>query len=152
VSQGVAYILATTSWFHLSNYNTTSITISFPTPSTANVNAADRTGYEQRNAEQAAAKERATELLMSLLSEDNQRRFRSFLRIRIRGSGGNEYEIARGWQGNVRRSDGARLCAHPNMYCNQTRRGLPAEDAMIAQILMLQTDEAAFLRVANVSL
>lgn len=58
---------------------------------------------------------------------------------------GKQYRIRQGTHGNVRLLEAGKetvsFCAQPN--------GVPAEDAMLAQKLMLETDEAAFLRVAN---
>jgi hypothetical protein len=62
---------------------------------------------------------------------------------------GRVYRIRRGVAGNVDRlaevGDAAEVtyCAHPP--------GLPAEDVNLAQLLLLATDEDAFLRVANAS-
>ncbi len=104
---------------------------------------------EQRERYRAASR-RATETLRSLLTEENQRRLDAGFDLLIVGSAGGQYRVRHGYQGNIRRSDGRTFCAHPSMV---TPEGdlLPTEDAMIAQILALVTDEPAFLRVANAS-
>lgn len=59
--------------------------------------------------------------------------------------GGKHYRIRQGTHGNVRLVVGDRevtsFCIQPN--------DVPAEDAMLAQKLLLETDEASFLRIAN---
>jgi len=90
------------------------------------------------------AEARARALLMTSLSpaqRESLEKFR-FFDIEI---GGKTYRIHQGTHGNVRQVENGReivtFCAQPE--------GVPAEDAMLAQKLMLETDEAAFLRVAN---
>jgi len=66
----------------------------------------------------------------------------------VRGSRGGVYRICRGQVRNVLALvDGRplnRLCAHPQ------RERVPDADAMLAQALMLQTDEGGFTAIANV--
>lgn len=107
-----------------------------------------RREYLERRAKEDEARrqaqQRARALLMTNLTpaqrdslEKNQ-----FFDIDI---GGKLYRIRQGTHGNVRLVENGRettlFCAQPN--------GVPTEDAMLAQKLMLETDEAAFLRVAN---
>jgi hypothetical protein len=79
-------------------------------------------------------------LFFSLLSRENQQRYVRTGTVLIRGSSGNMYLIRCGSSGNVMRvSDQARFCCFP--------RGLQshAEQAMIGQMLVLETDETKFL-------
>lgn len=102
--------------------------------------------------EQAEAKERAHELLLSALSREQQEEYlkSNFFRVRIVDKTGTirTYRVDHGTHGNVRLIDEAgkilrRYCIQPN--------GVPTEDAMLAQKLLLETDEEAFLRIANAS-
>lgn len=118
-----------------------------------------RTEAERVAKEAAVAKAQMT--LLSLLTPEQRNEYRARQRFHIRGSRGTLYRIQHGSSGNVRavltEADEGRglhaYCAHPEM----TVRGddgkvlgyLPHEDAMIAQMLALESDEAAFLAVAN---
>lgn len=59
---------------------------------------------------------------------------------------GRCYRIHQGTHGNVRLLDDAGR--EVTLYCAQPN-GVPTEDAMLAQKLLIESDEAAFLRVAN---
>lgn len=59
--------------------------------------------------------------------------------------GGRHYRIRQGTHGNVRLIQDER---EVTSYCIQPD-GVPAEDAMLAQKLLLETDEPSFLRIAN---
>jgi hypothetical protein len=91
------------------------------------------------------ALDRARELLLSHLTEEQRATFienRWF--VVIGGRSRMRYRIETGHLvANVRRlDDGARLCAH----CDHS---LPMDDHLIAQKLMLEYDEDAFLAIAN---
>jgi hypothetical protein len=90
------------------------------------------------------ARKRARTLLMQSLTRDQQRSLeeRQYFDLKI---GGKHYRIRQGTHGNVRLVQGDQEMVS---YCAQPD-DVPAEDAMLAQKLMLETDEAAFLRVAN---
>jgi hypothetical protein len=112
---------------------------------------------ERRLYEEAAKK--ATETLMRMLNADQRRTAREGKFFYIRGSEGNRYRLAlNAYSGNVAWVDDngtARgiFCAHPNMYGLSTdgKSGpLPKNDAVIAQKLMLETDEKAFMKIANI--
>jgi hypothetical protein len=69
----------------------------------------------------------------------------------VMGSAGGLYRIRRGTSGNVDWIDhdgsvGARLCAHPTMADGW----MPDQGVAVAQLLALTTDEAGFVRMANV--
>lgn len=102
----------------------------------------------EANAKHKAAELRAEELLVSILTPqqrvDLKMKNRFFLHI-----GEKRYRVDRGQHGNVKLVDAQDKVVES--YCIQPRGGLPDADAMAAQVLMLETDEASFLRVANVS-
>jgi len=103
---------------------------------------------EERQREWELAQERAEHLLAETLSDPQRRDLREHDYFDVRGSRGGVYRICRGQVRNVLALvDGQplnRLCAHPQ------RERVPDADAMLAQALMLQTDEAGFASVANV--
>jgi hypothetical protein len=105
----------------------------------------------ERRASRTEAIAKADRTLMSLLTSAEQERLRDEGEFHVVGSDGNLYAVRRGYQQNVyqleRGEPVLRLCAHPNMYDEVGR--LPDADAMIAQLLALQTDAPAFHRVAN---
>jgi len=97
---------------------------------------------------QQAARRRAVELLESWLTPGQLADFREHRRFEVVSDTGTRWRInCSGQAGNVERLDEAgewesTWCAHPP-------GGLPDADAWLAQRLILQTDEAAFLAVAN---
>lgn len=104
---------------------------------------------EQRAAEKARvdAMDRARLLLVSNLSPLQQQQFYKESSFVVEGKNGFRYRIRQGRMGNVDvvNREGIvvdRLCAHPREF-------VPDFDTMLAQKLMLETDEDAFWRVAN---
>ena len=106
------------------------------------------------------SKERARHLLSSMLSPEQREEFQEddcfHLRV-IDGKSGEErvYRIDQGFQGNVKLlgPDGRPVksyCIHAKTTDDEGRR-LPNEDHMLAQKLLLQTDEESFLKIANMS-
>jgi hypothetical protein len=103
---------------------------------------------EQQKKEQAErdrAKRRARRLLTSNLTKEQHESLEKFGFFEVVVEG-KTYRIRQGTHGNVRLlgADGKEsksFCIQPN--------GVPDEDAMLAQKLMLETDEASFLRIAN---
>lgn len=99
---------------------------------------------EEQRAKIFEAQKRARALLMTSLSPAQRESLEKFRFFDIEISG-KTYRIHQGTHGNVRQVENGReiitFCAQPE--------GVPTEDAMLAQKLMLETDEAAFLRVAN---
>jgi hypothetical protein len=101
-----------------------------------------RTPAEPRS---PTAFDRARELLLSHLTEEQRATFiENKWFVVVGGRSRMRYRIETGHLvANVRRlDDGARLCAH----CDHT---LPMDDHLIAQKLMLEYDEDAFLAIAN---
>lgn len=93
-----------------------------------------------------SAEARARELLERCLSLEEKARLRQHGHIVVCGAK-NRYRIRQGRVGNVDvvGKNGiitGRLCAHPSAPT-------PDFDTMLAQKLMIETDEAAFLRIAN---
>jgi hypothetical protein len=92
----------------------------------------------------------ARELLLSMLDDEQRDEYEGDGRFHVHTADGERcYRITKGQSGNVLLiKDGRakrRYCIHPP--------GLryPDEDAMVAQMMMLETDEAEFLRIANAS-
>jgi len=85
---------------------------------------------------------------MEFLTIPQQKEYKEKEYVHIESESGKLYRIHKGRSHNVTLiEDGKRiktLCAHP-------RPAVPNEDTMLAQILMLQTDEQAFLKMANAS-
>lgn len=107
--------------------------------------------YEKRNAErharELAARARAERLLLANLTAEQRETLLGRGFFEVKAKSGQRYKIGRSTHGNIVRLDDrgvavARLCAQPS--------GVPVDDAILAQKLALETDEAAFLRVANV--
>lgn len=101
----------------------------------------------QRKAAEAAAEERAKQLLTAHLTEDQVRSLNEQSAIVVRAESGRQYRLRKGWAGNVDglADDGkveCRYCIHPNAH-------VPEYDNLLAQKLMLETNEAEFLRIAN---
>ncbi len=89
---------------------------------------------------------RAESLLLSALTPDQTKDFRKTSEFTVISKDGKRtYRITYGIAGNVilieKGKPVARYCIHPT--------GIPTEDVMLAQKLMLETDEESFLRIAN---
>lgn len=110
-----------------------------------------RESARQREVARTAARDRADELLCSMLSAEQRESYRLTGEFIVIGSAGGVYRVSRGSSGNITwlapdGSVGGRLCAHPDM-----REGwIPDQDVALAQLLALSTDEAAFVAKANV--
>lgn len=91
--------------------------------------------------QRAEAATRAMELLRSCLSVEQQAQLDENGCFRVTAPSGRVYTITQGYAGNVY-SQGWSYCIH-------MRSDLPEADHMLAQKLMIETDEAAFLRIAN---
>ena len=97
-----------------------------------------------------AANKRAEELLTFMLDEDQKKRYaadRCFEVVAGNTGERRRYLVKYGWAGNVEQIDEngrqvARFCIHP-------RNIVPVPDNMLAQKLMLESNEEEFLRIAN---
>lgn len=103
---------------------------------------------EQRAALRKAAQERAKLLLVANLKEDQRRDLDTKRHFIVHSkSGERRYRIRQGRTGNVDLLNAAgavvaKFCIHPAVLC-------PDEDTMLAQKLMIETDEDGFLLTAN---
>lgn len=94
---------------------------------------------------QAVAESRAEQLLFTMLSEAQAKQYieHGYFETKVNDK---TYRIRKGRAGNVELIENGspkfRYCAHPNDMT-------PAPDAMIAQLLMLKTNEQRFLSIAN---
>lgn len=100
-----------------------------------------RAAQLRRREEQEAAKARAEELLMGCLDEEQRHQLLTRGRFNVRSASGRLYVIERGYAGNVF-SGQTRFCIHMD-------HRLPEADHMLAQKLLIETDEDSFLRIAN---
>lgn len=95
--------------------------------------------------ERKASEKRACELLMSVLSPQQQAQYQEKHYFELR-CGKRTYRIHKGWARNITVLEGNRevdhLCIHPTIR-------VPQEDNLVAQKLALETDERAFLSTAN---
>lgn len=112
---------------------------------------AARIEQQQRNEAAAAARRiaiaKADQLLESVLDEVQRQHFKATDSFLVVGRSGKLYRIRRGRSGNVDEVEPngrvvQRYCAHPVEF-------VPDGDTMVAQKLMLECDEDAFLRMAN---
>lgn len=105
-------------------------------------------------AARAEAEDRAMELLMALLTEEETRHFIEHDEIQVRSEHGNLYVIEkRGVHGNIRQVDEhgcllGRICVAPRMRDEQ-QRTLPYADGWIGQYLMLKHDEDLIIGRGN---
>lgn len=125
-----------------------------PTPETAEQRADREARYaaaqrqaEEERARRIAAEKRAEELLVQNIALEERKRYREHGHIFVKGRSGCRYRIRKGRTGNVDviDRDGRithRLCAHPG-------ENVPDCDTMLAQKLMLEVDDEAFIRLAN---
>lgn len=119
--------------------------------------ALDRYERQQEEARQRrqAAKERARELLKSLLTQEQWESYDTVMGFDVVGSDGVTYRIQHGMIGNVYAlyPDGTRraaYCAHPYEWDAENDCRLPTEDILAGQVLALRTDAPGFVATANV--
>lgn len=102
----------------------------------------------QLRVQRDAANAKAEELLKLVLTPQQREELARHNRFHVR-VGPRRYRVDRGQHGNVKLLGERDEVVES--YCIQPKGGLPDADAMAAQVLLLETDEATFLRVANVS-
>lgn len=102
----------------------------------------------ERTREATAARARAEELLIEMLSDEQRATYEQQQWFAVRGSeSGRVYRIGRGTVNNVSRLSADEqnidrvLCAHPPE--------IPDADCHLAQMLLLVTNESEFVRIAN---
>lgn len=99
------------------------------------------------------AKARARRLLVSMLNPDQRKELEEknhfHLTVHSRDGAMKVYRIEHGYAGNVK------LLGHDGQpvkrYCIHADSRLPYEDQMLAQKLLLEANEAEFLRIANMT-
>ena len=104
--------------------------------------------YRRQERERAAAKLRASKLLMSTLTAEQLTEYKRANEFKLY-TNGRCYLVRQGRAGNVFLLDeqGNRV----RKYCAHPIDSVPDEDTMLAQKLLLETDEQAFLQMANAS-
>lgn len=99
------------------------------------------------------AQRRARALLVQHLTTEQRRTYEAYAYFDV-DVGGKTYRIRQGTHGNVRlleKPTGPRMAVpavEKISFCAQPS-GVPDEDAMLAQKLMLETEERKFLEIAN---
>lgn len=112
--------------------------------------AESRLRWEQEARVRQKAKERAALLLQENLSEKQRLELaaKGYFTLVVASNGEKRYyQVHQGRNGNVHQVDAhgnkiGQYCAHPRISC-------PDEDTMLAQKLMLESQEQEFLRIAN---
>jgi hypothetical protein len=118
--------------------------------------AADRAERERREAaarELQEAHRKAEELLATHLAPEQreqyrrEKKFEVILKARFGLGSSRRYRVEHGWSGNVYLldKDGRAI----ERFCIHHRESVPVPDLMLAQKLMLETDEEQFLKTAN---
>ena len=102
--------------------------------------AEEREARQRRRAEAAA---RAMVLLRSCLTEAQKAQLDENACFQVTAPSGRVYTIMQGYAGNVH--------SRGWTYCIHMRSDIPEGDQMLAQKLMIETDEEGFLRIANAS-
>lgn len=110
-----------------------------------NAEATERYAESERKRKEAEA--RADKLLVENLTLQQRLDFEKTKSFMVKATSGKRYRIRCGRMGNVDMINAKgfiehRLCAHPGV-------DVPNGDTMLAQKLMLEVDEPAFLRIAN---
>lgn len=107
--------------------------------------AEEKAARDKRNHDHQVAASRADLLLLSFLSDAQTEQYQREQRFELHING-RHYRIHKGRSGNIQLIENgkpvAKYCAHPELWT-------PDGDTLVAQMLMLQTDEAAFLKIAN---
>jgi hypothetical protein len=99
--------------------------------------------------EAAEAQERAKALLASVLSRGQRVSLRTRGYFTVRCESGQRYRVKRGWSHNVERVvRRGRQWVPVESLCIHPRETVPTDDNLVAQKLMLETDEQAFRTIA----
>ena len=103
-----------------------------------------------RRKDRKRARRRARRLLVANLNPEQRRELKRKGHFHVAGSKGNIYRIASSLPFNVRLAGEARRSRI--FFCLEAEDpDLPMEDVMLAQKLLLETDEGEFLRLANMA-
>lgn len=105
-----------------------------------------RRQQEERERKQKEANEKADNLLKSFLTPEQVEQLDKLKCVIVTTPGGNTYKISRAnvEELNPEGKGKASFCIHPDYSL-----GLPSGDSMLAKLLMLETDEKKFLKIAN---
>lgn len=98
-----------------------------------------------------AADRVALDLLMSLLTPEQRDEYERLKRFHVVGNDGKVYRLRRGWAGNLDVVENAQSEDVIERWCVHPRSSVPAEDNLLAQKLMLETDAGELRRIANVT-
>lgn len=106
-----------------------------------------RQAREERRAQAEAAKQRAKELLVAFLDEEQTAEFEERQEFHVRGSAGRRYCLKRGRAHNVFEvdDDGRKVVE----FCGHVRDSIPDDDNVLAQMLFIQNDEEGYRKLAN---
>lgn len=118
-----------------------------------------RSSYIPREMRTDPAVEELTALLLRLLSEENRYRYMRGAEIMITGSAGGKYGITHSLINNIRKFEPT---GYVSTYCSYAsvnghyppstaQRTIDVLASMITQIATIITNEAAFLRMANLT-
>jgi len=106
-----------------------------------------RIAGKKRAEEMRLAEEKSKALLQSQLDEEEKKRLDELQHFFVRSQHNKKYKIEKGRYENVvlLGEDGIPIAS----YCIHPWESVPDYDTMLSQKLMLETDEAGFLRIAN---
>jgi len=109
---------------------------------------AQRQAREAERAREVEARVRAEALLRDCLTAEQAAQLLHADAFELLTASGRRYRVRRGRAGNVERLE---LTGHPTRrYClHPADAAVPEADVMLAQKLLLESDEDAFLRIAN---
>jgi hypothetical protein len=94
-----------------------------------------------------AASARAKRLLKEVLTSEQWEQYLADGSFMVRSQSGAIYRLRHGWAGNVQLLDDTGRAT--DSFCIHPRENVPYEDNLIAQMMMLTSQESEFLRVAN---
>ncbi len=96
-----------------------------------------------------AAEQRAKKLLLQNLNLEQKLAYNREKKFQVKAPSGKLYEIRHGWAGNV---DELNPQGKPiNRFCIHPRMQVPIPDSLLAQKLLLETDEEQFRKTANIT-
>jgi hypothetical protein len=101
----------------------------------------------EAEARKKEAEERARELLLSVLDDENKERYEKSSHIIVKGRSGKSYKIKCGRVHNIYELD--QHGREVMQYCVHVINPVPNHDNVLAQKLLIETDEDHFQRLAN---
>lgn len=108
--------------------------------------------WQAAEAGRKLADAKARKILMEHLSPVQRDQYEKFGYFDL-DVGGRTYRIKKGWSGNVQRlgKDEKNQDRVLESFCIHPRERIPEEDNLLIQKLMLETEEAEFRRIANIT-